>query len=88
MAINIYDGLASIPPYDDDVRLIGYPPIVATLREHVRAADSMIFATPEYNRSFSGILKNAIDWLSRPPDPLLAGSSPSMRVRVTHEPGR
>jgi chromate reductase, NAD(P)H dehydrogenase (quinone) len=88
MAINIYDGLASIPPYDDDIRLIGYPPTVAALRESVRAADAVIFATPEYNRSFSGILKNAIDWLSRPPDqPLDAKPAVVMGGRRPREPG-
>lgn len=67
MAIDIYDGLSTIPPYDDDVRLAGFPPSVEALRDRVRAADALIFATPEYNRSFSGVLKNAIDWVSRPP---------------------
>lgn len=66
--IEIYDGLASIPPYNDDVRIKGFPPAVDALREQVRSADALIFATPEYNRSFSGVLKNAIDWVSRPPE--------------------
>ena len=68
MSIDLYDGLASIPPYDDDVRLTGYPLVVEDLREQIRHADALILATPEYNRSFSGVLKNAIDWASRPPD--------------------
>lgn len=67
MSIQIYDGLAGIPPYDDDVRLAGFPAPVEALRDRVRDADALIFATPEYNRSFSGVLKNAIDWVSRPP---------------------
>jgi chromate reductase len=73
MSLQIYTDLASIPPYDDDVRLAGYPPAVATLRDRVRAADALIFATPEYNRSFAGVLKNAIDWMSRPPAQPLDG---------------
>jgi chromate reductase, NAD(P)H dehydrogenase (quinone) len=73
MSIDVYDRLASIPPYNDDVHLIGYPPDVAILRDRVRAADALIFATPEYNRSFPGVLKNAIDWLSRAPDQPLDG---------------
>jgi chromate reductase len=73
MSIKIYADLAAIPPYDDDVRRSGYPPAVATLRDRVRAADALIFATPEYNRSFSGVLKNAIDWVSRPPAQPLDG---------------
>jgi chromate reductase len=67
MSVELYKDLASIPPYDDDVRLAGFPPPVETLRARVRDADALIFATPEYNRSFSGVLKNAIDWVSRPP---------------------
>src|SRR5258708_23430533 len=66
MSIQIYRDLASIPPYDDDVRLAGFPPVVAALRDRVRAADALIFATPEYNRSFSGVLENAVDWVSPP----------------------
>ena len=73
MAVEIYQDLAAIPPYDDDVRLDGFPPQVATLREQVQHADALIFATPEYNRSFSGVLKNAIDWVSRPPAQPLRG---------------
>jgi chromate reductase len=58
--------LASIPLYDPDVEAAGDPEPVAALREAVRNADALLFATPEYNRGTSGVLKNAIDWLSRP----------------------
>jgi len=58
--------LAAIPLYDPDVEAAGDPPPVAALREAVRKADALLFATPEYNRGTSGVLKNAIDWLSRP----------------------
>ena len=68
ITIDLYEELSEIPPYDDDVRSAGFPPPVHSLREQVRRADALIFATPEYNRSFSGVLKNAIDWVSRPPD--------------------
>jgi chromate reductase len=73
MSIQIYADLASIPRYDDNIRVAGYPPVVATLRDRVRAADALIFATPEYNRSFPGVLKNAIDWASRRPAQPLDG---------------
>ena len=78
MSIQLYADLASIPPYDDDIRVAGYPPVVATLRDRVRAADALIFATPEYNRSFPGVLKNAIDWVSRPPAQPLDGKPASV----------
>ena len=65
--------LRPLPPYDDDVRAAGYPPPVAALRAAIAAADALLIATPEYNYSVPGVLKNAIDWASRPPDMPLAG---------------
>jgi chromate reductase, NAD(P)H dehydrogenase (quinone) len=67
MTIEIFD-LAPIPMYNDDVRLEGYPPPVADFRARIKAADGLLLATPEYNYSTSGVLKNAIDWASRPPE--------------------
>ncbi|HUB97325.1 MAG TPA: NAD(P)H-dependent oxidoreductase [Stellaceae bacterium] len=61
-------GLGNLPLYDDDVRLKAYPPEVQHFRDRIKAADAILFATPEYNYSISGVLKNAIDWASRPPD--------------------
>jgi chromate reductase, NAD(P)H dehydrogenase (quinone) len=58
--------LSPIPLYDADVEAAGDPEPVAQLRAAVRAADALLLATPEYNRGTSGVLKNAIDWLSRP----------------------
>ena len=72
MTIDITD-LAPLPLYNDDVRAAGYPPAVAAFREAIRAADALLISTPEYNYSISGVLKNAIDWASRPPEPPLAG---------------
>jgi len=60
--------LRPLPHYDDDVRLQGYPPVVQAFRDRIKAADAILFVTPEYNYSVSGVLKNAIDWASRPPD--------------------
>jgi len=70
VTIELFD-LAAIPLYNEDVRAVGYPAPVAALREAIRGADALLFATPEYNYSVSGVLKNAIDWASRPPDPPL-----------------
>jgi chromate reductase, NAD(P)H dehydrogenase (quinone) len=69
MSIEIYD-LAPIPMYNDDVRLGpgGYPPEVQHFRAAIAASDAVLFASPEYNYSVSGVLKNAIDWASRAPD--------------------
>lgn len=60
--------IADIPLYNEDVRQAGFPPPVQRLREAIAGADALLFATPEYNYSVSGVLKNAIDWASRPPD--------------------
>jgi chromate reductase, NAD(P)H dehydrogenase (quinone) len=67
MSINIYD-LAPIPMYNDDVRVAGYPPVVQEFRSTIAASDAIFFASPEYNYSVSGVLKNAIDWASRAPN--------------------
>lgn len=66
VTIELFD-IGSIPLYNDDVRAEGFPEPVEALREAIRTADGLILATPEYNHSFSGVLKNAIDWASRPP---------------------
>src|SRR5690349_13333508 len=60
--------LREIPPYDDDVRVQAFPLPTAELRDRIRAADGLLIVTPEYNYSFPGVLKNAIDWASRPPE--------------------
>ena len=60
--------IGALPLYDEDLRQQGQPEAVQTLREQVRGADGIWIATPEYNFSYSGVLKNAIDWASRPPD--------------------
>ena len=63
--IEVFD-LSAIPLYNDDVEAAGDPEPVAELRRAVAEADGLLLATPEYNRGTSGVLKNAIDWLSRP----------------------
>ena len=64
--LELWDGLKSIPPYDEDDDVEPAPPAVARMRATVAGADAILFATPEYNGSVPGQLKNAIDWLSRP----------------------
>ncbi len=58
--------LGEIPPYDEDVEVEGVPEVVRDLREAIRNADAVLIATPEYNHSIPGQLKNALDWASRP----------------------
>lgn len=62
----IYPDLKLVPPYDEDDDRDRAPAAVARLRAAVAGADALFFATPEYNSSVPGQLKNAIDWLSRP----------------------
>lgn len=67
MSIAIAD-IRALPLYDGDVETTtGIPASAEDLRARVRAADAVLIASPEYNGSFSGALKNAIDWCSRPP---------------------
>jgi len=70
--------ISAIPPYNEDVRAKGFPPAVESLRRQIAAADALLFATPEYNFSMAGVLKNAIDWASRPPDQPFAGKPVAM----------
>jgi len=67
MEIEEFD-LAPIPPYNDDVKAEGFPAAVRQLGDRIRAADALLICTPEYNYSVPGVLKNAIDWVSRLPD--------------------
>jgi chromate reductase, NAD(P)H dehydrogenase (quinone) len=64
--LELYDGLKEIPPYDEDDDVHPRPESVARLNAAIENADAVIFATPEYNASIPGQLKNAIDWISRP----------------------
>ncbi|MFP2931159.1 NADPH-dependent FMN reductase [Pyxidicoccus sp. 3LG] len=75
----------SLPLYDGDVEARGLPPSVSALRERLGKAQGLIVASPEYNSSIPGGLKNAIDWVSRPPSGLfkdkwaiIMGASPGV----------
>jgi len=61
----IYDGMKDIPLYDGDVEAQTKPESVLRFRRAIAEADALLIASPEYNYSFSGVLKNAIDWASR-----------------------
>src|SRR5262245_47015095 len=64
IAIHELDG---IPLYNADIEAAGTPRSVVQLRDAIRQADGLLIATPEYNHGVPGVLKNTIDWLSRPP---------------------
>jgi chromate reductase, NAD(P)H dehydrogenase (quinone) len=64
--LELWDGLKAVPPYDQDDDVQPAPHPVAALRGAIAAADAVLFATPEYNSSVPGVLKNALDWVSRP----------------------
>jgi chromate reductase, NAD(P)H dehydrogenase (quinone) len=66
IAFDIAD-LAELPFYSADLEQAGMPDSVQRFRARVAAADALIFAVPEYNFSIPGVLKNALEWLSRPP---------------------
>jgi chromate reductase len=72
LTIGIYDQLADIPSFNEDLETPG-PPVITQLRERVAASDGLLFSTPEYNQSLPGVLKNVIDWLSRPDPGYLVG---------------
>jgi chromate reductase len=63
--LDVFDQLAAIPPYNEDEEH-ETPPAVAALKSAIAGADAVLVATPEYNASIPGVLKNALDWVSRP----------------------
>jgi chromate reductase len=62
----VWRGLADVPAYNEDADVAPPPLPVAELRAEIERADAMLIATPEYNASVPGALKNALDWASRP----------------------
>jgi NAD(P)H-dependent FMN reductase len=75
LTVNTING---IPLFNEDVEAQGYPVAVQELKELIASADGLLLATPEYNNSIPGVLKNTIDWLSRPGDdiPRIFGNKP------------
>jgi chromate reductase len=81
LSITIYERMAEIPSFNEDLE--DPPPlIVGELRQQLADSDGLLIATPEYNQSFPGVLKNVIDWLSRP-DPGYLVRKPVALMGVT-----
>jgi chromate reductase, NAD(P)H dehydrogenase (quinone) len=86
MTIAIFDRLGDVPLYDADVEARGDPEAVVALKSAIGEADALLIATPEYNHGIPGVLKNAIDWASRPPSrTVLAGKHTAL---IGASPGR
>jgi chromate reductase, NAD(P)H dehydrogenase (quinone) len=81
--IEVWDGLKSIPPYDADDDAEPAPAAVAELRAAIADADGILIATPEYNSSIPGVLKNAIDWASRPRESTPLQNKPAAVIGAT-----
>lgn len=64
--VTVYDGLAEVPFYNEDIDVAGSVPAVDALRAAAGEVDALLLVTPEYNGTLPAVLKNAIDWLSRP----------------------
>ena len=75
MTIEVFD-LAAVPLYNGDVEAAGDPPGVAAFKQAIAAADGVLMATPEYNHGVPGVMKNAVDWASRPPREAPLGGKP------------
>lgn len=71
----LIEGDLNLPLYDGDVEADGIPAAVQTLMDQTGSADALIVGAPEYNKGISGVLKNAIDWLSRAQPNVLAGKT-------------
>lgn len=78
--LTTFEQLAEIPPYDEDVEVRDVPESVRELREAILNADAVLIATPEYNHSIPGQLKNALDWASRPAGQSALNSKPAAVV--------
>jgi chromate reductase len=86
MTITVFDRLGEVPLYDADVEAQGDPEAVVALKSAIREADALLIATPEYNYGVPGVLKNAIDWASRPPSGSVLAGKPTALLGAS--PGR
>jgi chromate reductase len=83
MEIRVFEGLGAIPLYDADLEAAGDPPPVDALKAAIGESDALLIATPEYNHSIPGVLKNAIDWASRPAGRSVLNGKPAGMMGAT-----
>ena len=86
MAIEIFD-LEGLPIFNEDVEAKGDPPAVLTWKAAIASADALLIAGPEYNFGMSGVLKNALDWGSRPPGKSVLTGKPLAIIGASSGPG-
>ena len=84
--VETWDGLADLPPYSEDLDAADAPEPVADLRDAIARADVLLIATPEYNGSVPGVLKNALDWASRPRGASALAGKPAAVVAASASP--
>jgi chromate reductase, NAD(P)H dehydrogenase (quinone) len=81
--IAVFDRLGDVPLYNGDVEAAGDPEPVVALKTAIRQADALLVATPEYNYGVPGVLKNAVDWASRPPSKSVLEGKPVALMGAT-----
>jgi chromate reductase len=86
MTLDVFD-LGAIPLFNEDVERQGDPEAVTAFRAALAGADALLVASPEYNFGISGVLKNAIDWASRPPGKSVLSGKPTAIVGASPGPG-
>lgn len=84
--LTIWDGLERVPPFNEDLEVGPAPEGVAELRRQIADADGVLIATPEYNGSIPGQLKNALDWASRPRGAAVLEGKPAAALSASPSP--
>jgi chromate reductase len=80
VSIEFLESVGDIPHYDADVQAEGFPESVVKMGKAIKQADAVIIVSPEYNYSVPGVLKNALDWISRLPDTPFAGKPVALQT--------
>jgi NAD(P)H-dependent FMN reductase len=86
VAATVFDGLADLPHYSQDLDVEPLPRVAAELRAAIGAADALLLVTPEYNGSLPSALKNAIDWASRPRGASAIAGTPAAVLAASGSP--